>query len=98
MGGTEEGSSGGFCSQTGGEQDVWVGYRKMEGWRDGWSSGWSLRPTWWEGRRGGQTYQQSEGWVGKLADGRRRGGGMEGQMEAQLDVKDRCPGNRWPNE
>ena len=36
--------------------------------------------------------------VGKLADAWKRGEGMEGQMEAQLDVTDRCQGNRWPNE
>lgn len=60
--------------------------------------GWSLRVQQCErGRRGGLTYQQSEGWMGRLADGWRRDGGMEGQMEAQLDVTDRWKEDQWPN-
>lgn len=52
----------------------------------GWTSGWSLRLTWWWW--GGQIYQQTEGWVEMLVDDWSRGGGMKGEMEAQLDVKD----------
>lgn len=60
--------------------------------------GWSLRLQQCQrGRRGGLTYQQSEGWMGRLADGWRRDGGMEGQMEAQLDVTDRWREDQWPN-
>ena len=75
MGGTEEGSSGGFCSQTGGEQDVWVA---TERWRDGWMDGPVDGVSDPHGGRGGGVDRHTSSLMDGWESWQMVGGGVEG--------------------